>query len=72
MVTKGEEHMDSDDKWFNNPQIRFTITKSVKSMFVTLMQPDCKISKTAYAPCSFYLFKAKVYCNENNLLLEQV
>jgi hypothetical protein len=55
--------MDSDDKWFNNPQIRFTITKSIKTMYISLVQPDTKISKLPYAPCSFYLFKAKVSKN---------
>lgn len=59
MTTRNEERMDSDDKWFNNPQIRFTIKKSVKSMIISLMQADCKIAKLPYAPCSFFLFKTK-------------
>ena len=52
--------LDSDDKWFNNPQIRLTITRPVKNMYISLVQPDTKISKLPYVPCSFYLFKAKV------------
>ena len=60
MVSRTDElRMDSDDKWFNNPQIRLTITKSVKNLYIALMQPDTKISKVPYAPCSFYLFKTK-------------
>lgn len=52
--------MDSDDKWFNNPQIRFTITKNVKIMYIALMQSDTKISSVPYGPCNFCLFYAKV------------
>ena len=58
-VSKAEEHLDSDDKWFNNPQIRFTITRTVRTMYISLTQPDCKISKLKYAPCGFCLFKTK-------------
>lgn len=59
-VSKGDKNLDSDDKWFNNPQIRFTITKTVKTMYICLMQPDCKTAKLPYTACSYYLFKAKV------------
>lgn len=52
--------MDSDDKWFNNPQIRFTITKTVRTMYISLMQSDNKISNTDYGACSFCLFQIKV------------
>jgi len=51
--------MDSDEKWFNNPQIRFTITKSIKTLYISLMQPDAKNYKDPYAPCSFHIFKTK-------------
>ncbi len=60
MVSRADElRMDSDDKWFNNPQIRLTITKSVRSLYISLMQAEEKISNIRYESCSFYLFKAK-------------
>lgn len=59
MVSKNDERMDSDDKWFNNPQIRISIKKSVKTLIISLMQADEKIAKQPYAPVSFYLFKTK-------------
>ena len=52
--------MDSDDKWFNNPQIRLTITKTVRTMYISIMQPDSKIANSPYAHCNFYLFTTKV------------
>jgi hypothetical protein len=60
MLSRSDEsRIDSDDKWFNNPQIRFSVKTSVKTFIVSLMQADAKISKMAYAPCSFYVFKTK-------------
>ena len=35
----GGVKMDSNDKWFNNPQYRVTVTKPTR-MFISLMQPD--------------------------------
>jgi len=60
--------MDSDDKWFNNPQIRFTITKNVKTMYIALMQSDIKMSGIPYGSCNFSLFHAKVF----NLLTSRI
>ena len=48
--------MDSDDKWFNNPQYRITIKKKTH-VFISLMQSDQKLSGLSYMPCNFLLLK---------------
>jgi hypothetical protein len=48
--------MDSDDKWFNNPQYRLTIKKKTH-IFISLMQADQKLSGLAYMPCNFLVIK---------------
>jgi Calpain family cysteine protease/Calpain large subunit, domain III len=48
--------MDSDDKWFNNPQYRLTIKKKTH-LFISLMQSDQKLSGLSYLPCNFLLIK---------------
>jgi hypothetical protein len=48
--------MDSDDKWFNNPQFRITVTRKTQ-IFISLMQADEKLSGKPYLPCNFLLIK---------------
>lgn len=48
--------MDSDDKWFNNPQYRLTIKKKTH-IFISLMQVDQKLSGLPYLPCNFLVIK---------------
>ena len=36
-------HLDTDDKWFNNPQYRLSVTKKTQ-VIVSLMQEDIAIS----------------------------
>lgn len=54
------EHLlpDSDDKWFNNPQYRITVTRRTQ-LFVSLMQADEKLSKKPYLPVNFLILKTK-------------
>jgi hypothetical protein len=49
---------DSDDKWFNNPQYRVTVTRRTQ-IFISLMQADEKLSKKPYLPVNFLVLKAK-------------
>ena len=46
--------LDSDDKWFNNPQFRIKVKKDTK-MFVSLMQTDKDISKLSYIKTNFII-----------------
>ena len=48
--------MDSDDKWFNNPQYRITIKKKTH-VFISLMQADQRLSGLQYIPCNFLVIK---------------
>ena len=48
--------MDSDDKWFNNPQYRLAIKKKTH-IFISLMQADQKLSGLPYMPCNFLVIK---------------
>lgn len=50
--------MDSDDKWFNNPQFRLKITKNTK-LFITLMQEDQKLSGKSYVPVNLMIARTK-------------
>lgn len=50
--------MDSDDKWFNNPQFRLKITKNTK-LFITLMQEDQKLTNKSYVPVNLMIARTK-------------
>mmetsp|Transcript_7872 Transcript_7872/g.15225 ORF Transcript_7872/g.15225 Transcript_7872/m.15225 type:complete len:1014 (-) Transcript_7872:50-3091(-) len=54
------EHLlfDSDDKWFNNPQFRVSVTRRTQ-LFVSLMQADEKLTKKPYFPVNFLILKTK-------------
>lgn len=50
------EHLqlDSDDRWFNNPQFRVKVEKETK-LYINLMQEDEKLSKYSYIKCNFMI-----------------
>lgn len=48
--------MDTNDKWFNNPQYRFTVNKKTQ-MYFSLMQEDEKISGRPYIPVNFLIVR---------------
>lgn len=50
--------MQSDDRWFNNPQFRIKVTKDTK-IYISLMQEDEKICGQPYAPVSFMIATTK-------------
>lgn len=50
--------LDSNDKWFNNPQFRFSVTKKTQ-VIISLMQEDEKTSNRAYIPVNFMVVRTK-------------
>jgi hypothetical protein len=50
--------MESDDRWFNNPQYRIKVMKDTK-IYISLMQEDEKISGLPYASVSFMIVTTK-------------
>lgn len=50
--------MESDDRWFNNPQYRIKVTKDTK-LYISLMQEDEKITGQPYVPVSFMIATTK-------------
>lgn len=57
-MKKGTIRKDTDDKWFNNPQFRITVTKKTR-MFISLMQQDQRLVKGGYIKCGFIMIQAK-------------
>lgn len=55
---EGHEKLDSNDRWFNNPQYRFTVHKKTQ-VIISLMQEDEKISKRPYIPVNFLVVRVK-------------
>ena len=49
---------DTNDRWFNNPQFRISVTKRT-SLIMSLMQEDEKVSKKAYIPVNFLVVRVK-------------
>ncbi len=50
--------MDTNDRWFNNPQYRVTVTKRTQ-LIISLMQEDEKISKRPYITVNFMIVSVK-------------
>jgi hypothetical protein len=50
--------MDTNDRWFNNPQFRLTVTKKTQ-LIISLMQEDETISKRPYIPVNFMVVRVK-------------
>ena len=49
---------DTNDRWFNNPQFRISVTKKTNIIF-SLMQEDEKVSKRPYIPVNFLVVRVK-------------
>jgi calpain len=49
---------DTNDRWFNNPQYRVSVTKKT-NIILSLMQEDEKISKRGYIPVNFLVVRVK-------------
>jgi hypothetical protein len=49
---------DTNDRWFNNPQFRISVTKKT-NLIISLMQEDEKISKRPYIPVNFMVVRVK-------------
>lgn len=69
------EHIkiDSDDKWFNNPQYRITIKKKTH-LFISLMQADQKLTGLQYMACNFLVIqtvdkKNRIWEKDNNEII---
>lgn len=50
--------LDTDDKWFNNPQYRLTVYKKTQ-VIISLMQEDVNITKKPYIPVNFIVVRVK-------------
>jgi hypothetical protein len=50
--------LDTNDKWFNNPQFRISVQKKTQ-VYISLMQEDEKISKKPYTPVNFLVVRVK-------------
>jgi hypothetical protein len=56
---EGHAKMDTNDRWFNNPQYRLTVTKKTQ-VIISLMQEDHMTgAKRAYIPVNFMLVRVK-------------
>ena len=51
-------HLDTNDKWFNNPQYRLSVTKKTQ-VIISLMQEDFALSKKPYIPVNFLVVRVK-------------
>ena len=49
---------DTNDRWFNNPQYRISVTKRT-NLILSLMQEDEKVSKRPYIPVNFLVVRVK-------------
>jgi calpain, invertebrate len=50
--------LDTDDKWFNNPQFRLSVNKKTQ-VIISLMQDDINISGKPYIPVNFLVVRVK-------------
>jgi len=73
---KDENHKnDTNDRWFNNPQFRISVTKKT-NIILSLMQEDEKISKKTYIPVNFLVVRVKSKrdrlweINKNDIIME--
>lgn len=57
-VTGVHTQLDTNDKWFNNPQFRLSVSKKTQ-VYISLMQEDEKISKKPYIPVNFIVVRVK-------------
>ena len=54
-----QQHLDTDDKWFNNPQFRLVVKKNIRTLIISMMQPDNTINKKPYLNCNFLIMSSK-------------
>ena len=57
-VTAEPVKNDTNDRWFNNPQYRISVTKKT-NIILSLMQEDEKVSKRPYIPVNFLVVRVK-------------
>ena len=50
--------MDTDDKWFNNPQYRIRVHKDTR-IYISLMLEDERLTGTPYLPYNFMVVATK-------------
>ena len=50
--------IDTNDKWFNNPQYRISVKKKT-NIILSVMQEDEKITKREYIPINFLVVRVK-------------
>ena len=50
--------LDTNDRWFNNPQFRLTVTKRTQ-VIISLMQEDFNISQRPIIPVNFLVVRVK-------------
>ena len=51
-------HLDTNDRWFNNPQYRLTVTKKTQ-VIISLMQEDMALSGKPYIPVNFLVVRVR-------------
>jgi len=51
-------HLDTDDKWFNNPQYRLSVNKKTQ-VIISLMQEDIALTGKQYIPVNFLVVRVK-------------
>jgi len=51
-------HLDTNDRWFNNPQYRLSVTKKT-TVIISLMQEDLALSGKPYIPVNFLVVRVK-------------
>lgn len=50
--------LDTDDRWFNNPQYRLKVTKDTK-VYISLMLEDERLTGVPYIPYNFMVVATK-------------
>lgn len=53
-----QHKIDTNDKWFNNPQYRLTVHKKT-TVIISLMQEDSRTSNKPYIPVNFMVVRVK-------------
>lgn len=55
-ATGEHTQLDTNDKWFNNPQFRVSVAKKTQ-VYISLMQEDEKVSRKPYIPVNFLVVR---------------
>ena len=51
-------HLDTNNRWFNNPQYRLSVTKKTQ-VIISLMQEDFALSNKPYIPVNFLVVRVR-------------